>query len=423
MEYSNLINFFMVLSHGFLTVYTTLLMEFREPQRVWRRRWIVLSSLFLLINAFIRCIFQGDSYIRVSLFTLTIPYLLLMAWCSRYKGFRLFFIAFTCLWMACVADSAGIFAQSLWVEYPWIRLLVRIVVYMALYLVLRRLRPYYQRILRILDRGWGILCIIPALTYLTTIYMITNLLPQTPLPAAICICSVTMVCSCAYILIYLFFVRILQEYELKNGRDLLSIQILALQRQSEASRKAEEAMSIQRHDMRHQWTTLSALVEQGDKKAILDFIGAAQKQLDETVVVRWCQNAALNAVFTYYFSQAEHANIKIRAELAIPEQLPVVAQELSMVFSNALENAIKACTALPEEKREIDVKCIQRPRLMLQVENPYTGQIHFDADGLPIAAESGHGIGTRSIVAFCKKHHALWEYQAKDGWFRLRISM
>ena len=360
---------------------------------------------------------------RIALFTLTIPYLLLILWCSRYKGFRALFNVCTCLWMSCVADSAGVLAQSLTGETSWLRLTVRVVVYLALYLALRKLRPYYLQMLRLLDRGWGVLCLIPTITYLLALYMISSLLPKNPLPIAIALCGATAICTCSYILIYLFFVRVVREYELRNSRELMSVQISALERQSEANREAEEAMRIQRHDMRHQWTALSALAEQGDMKAVLDFIGGAKRQHDETAPQRWCQNSMLNAMFSTYFTRAEREGIRVETKLVIPAALPVDAAELSMVFANALENAVKACRALPEGKREIICKCLDRPRLMLQVENPYAGEVRFNIEGLPIAMEEGHGIGTRSIVAFCKKYGAQWDYQAKGGWFRLRIML
>ena len=60
---------------------------------------------------------------------------------------------------------------------------------------------------------------------------------------------------------------------------------------------------------------------------------------------------------------------------------------------------------------------------MLKVENTYNGKVRFGSDGLPLSSEDGHGIGTRSIAAFCKKYDASWSYDASDGWFILRIAL
>ena len=425
MDYNNALNALMVLvTQAVLGSYVMLLTEFREPQRVWMGRWIAVIVLTVAINvALILFANFWQLYTRLGVLTVTVPYILFTLWCSRYRGLRVVFNICTCLWLGCIGNAAGMIAQALLPESPGIDIVVRLIAYLALYVVLRSLKNYYQRMLLLLDRGWGILCLISIFTFLTVLYMANNLLVQNPLIVSFAILGVTLVCTCAYGLIYLFFGRVLREYELRNIQQMMDVQIGAIERQLAATSAAEEAIRIQRHDLRHQWTLLSVLIGQGDKEAIKDFIGAVQKQLDEAAPACWCKNAMLNAVFTCYFAQAKQQGITVEAKLAIGEQLPVPAAELSMVFANALENAITSCLALPLEQRKIICKCIEHPCLMLQVENPYQGEVYFDSEGLPIAASPGHGIGTRSIAAFCQKHHAVWNYQVQDGWFKLRISL
>ena len=423
MMYSDLINFLMILSHGIIGFYTVLLIEFKEPQRFWRRLWIVLLILFLVINGFIRVAFGGDAYMLVAAFTLTLPYLLIILWCSRYKGLRVVFCACTCLWMGCIADAAGLIAQTILGDNSWIRLAVRVAVYIALYLVLRLLRPYYLRMLRILDYGWGVLCFIPAVTYLTVLYMVGYLLPMDPVAVTAAVCGITALSVCAYILIYLFFMRVRQSYELKNSRDLMKAQILTFEQSLNASRAMEDKLRIQRHDMRHQWITLAELVKRGDEKATLDFIDAVERRLDEIEPVWQCGNSILNATFSSYFYRAREEDIEIEAELSVGEELPVDPAELSMALANALDNAIKACVKLPRKKRRIVCRCVDGPPLKLEIENPYIGEVKFSEDGYPLDENGETGVGARSILAFCEKYNAEWKYRAEDGLFRLEIAL
>ena len=423
MMYSDLINFLMILSHGIIGFYTVLLIEFKEPQRFWRRLWIVLLILFLVINGFIRVAFGGDAYMLVAAFTLTLPYLLIILWCSRYKGLRVVFCACTCLWMGCIADAAGLIAQTILGDNSWIRLAVRVAVYIALYLVLRLLRPYYLRMLRILDYGWGVLCFIPAVTYLTVLYMVGCFLPKDPVAVTAAVCGITALSVCAYILIYLFFMGVRQSYELKNSRDLMKAQILTFEQSLNASRAMEDKLRIQRHDMRHQWITLAELVKRGDEKATLDFIDAVERRLDEIEPVWQCGNSILNATFSSYFYRAREEGIEIEAELSVGEELPVDPAELSMAFANALDNAIKACVKLPRKKRKIVCRCVDGPPLKLKIENPYIGEVKFSEDGYPVDENGETGVGARSILAFCEKYNAEWKYRAEDGLFRLEIAL
>mgnify|MGYP002748638005 FL=1 len=60
---------------------------------------------------------------------------------------------------------------------------------------------------------------------------------------------------------------------------------------------------------------------------------------------------------------------------------------------------------------------------MLEFSNPCKPEVRIGADGLPVTKDSGHGIGTRSIVAFAEKYQAVYRFQVVDGWFRLRLAL
>jgi len=91
------------------------------------------------------------------------------------------------------------------------------------------------------------------------------------------------------------------------------------------------------------------------------------------------------------------------------------------VFANAIENAINACEILDENDRYIEVRAITYPCFMLQISNSFDGKIAFDKNGIPESKKAGHGFGTRSIVAFCKKNNAVYEFKTDDRKFSLRI--
>ena len=60
---------------------------------------------------------------------------------------------------------------------------------------------------------------------------------------------------------------------------------------------------------------------------------------------------------------------------------------------------------------------------MIEISNSYAGAITFDRRGLPVSNKQGHGIGTRSIVAFAEKHNALYLFRTENGWFKLQIAV
>lgn len=202
---------------------------------------------------------------------------------------------------------------------------------------------------------------------------------------------------------------------------LLSTQLSALQSRIDSTRAAEEAIRLERHDLRHRLQTVAELAEKGDSQSILDFVQGAQRRLEGQAPPRWCRQPILDAVFSSCFRQAKQQGIEVQASIQLPDALPVDEAELAVALSNALENAIHAAAALPETDRRLCCKIISRPGLMLEISNPCPDEVRFDAQGLPLSTRAGHGLGVQSISAFCRKYGALLKYQWKDGWLSLRI--
>ena len=94
----------------------------------------------------------------------------------------------------------------------------------------------------------------------------------------------------------------------------------------------------------------------------------------------------------------------VNLNLDIPNVLPVEATELATVVSNMIENASIACAGLPKGQEPwISLICINSPRFLFQISNPYAGTLTLDENGLPVTDRQCHGIGMKSILAFMKK--------------------
>lgn len=364
-----------------------------------------------------------DTYVRVGVFTVTFPYVFITIWVSRHKGANVLFNIATCLFIGSIGAANGLLAEFLFPHFDLARPMARIISFAFLYILLFKLRQPYFRMLYMLKRGWIILCMVPITTFLVFVYIGNYIYLISPVPALIVMYSTLIICSCAYALIYLFFEKVQQEYEAQRNSDLLSMQLHAVGGRIEAIQVAEDKVRIERHDLRHRLATVASLLEKNERDTALKYIGQSQQHLDSLQLSRWCKNPILDAILSSYFQQIEAEGIRLDTQIAITDDLQVSAADLSIVFANALENAINACRKMPMGKRQIIFKCISKPQLMMEVSNSYSGDVIINSYGLPVATERGHGIGTRSIAAFVEKYKALCDYQVKDGWFRLRISL
>ena len=99
--------------------------------------------------------------------------------------------------------------------------------------------------------------------------------------------------------------------------------------------------------------------------------------------------------------------------------------DISVLFGNALDNAIEAVSQIPDpEQRLIHLTVSQHLGfLRIQVENRYTGRLRM-LNGLPLTTKADnrfHGYGVKSIQATVEKYGGSVTFRGEDGWFELRV--
>jgi len=366
-----------------------------------------------------------EHIMEVTLFTATIPSLVLFYFLSKYRDGRFFFTFClsdtTCLWLMQVTNLLDRLCGS-----TYIMLFLSRLVLFPLFCILlwKKFRHPYLELQDNLPSGWWMITAISAGFYLLLLTVSVPVgIPFADRQELVRVLLVNILMPITYLTILFSLHRQMLYYEARNKQDLLSAQVSGLEGRITATKEAEATLRIERHDLRHKLLTVEDMIQRGGKDEALAYIHSLQGEVEYASPERWCADPLLDAVFSAYFAQARRKGIRIKANLAIPEELPVDSAELSTVFANALENAIHACAALPEEQREIVCTCISHPSLMFEIANPYRGTIRFDEHGLPVAQTPGHGIGTRSIAGFCEKHDACCVYETRDGWFHLKLAL
>ncbi len=399
-----------------------------HPKYSPRRTYITIfaiAAILLPIGLTLFAILGPEYTTAVTLFTCTIPSLVLFYLLSKYRDGRFFFtFCFsdtTCIWLLQATNLLDRLCGGTYIVLVLTRLAL-----LPLFVILlwKKLRRPYLELQAGLPGGWWTNTAISALFYL--LLLVTSVPVDVPFEdrqALARILLVLILMPITYLALLGSLHRQMLYYEARNKRDLLTAQVSGLEGRISAAQAAEEAIRIERHDLRHKLLTVEDMIERGEKEAALAYIHTLQGEVEYVKPEQWCANPLLDAVFSSYFAQARRQGIRLKVKLDIPEELPVDPAELSTVFANALENAIRACATLPEEKRELVCTCISHPSLMFEVANPYQGTVRFDETGQPMAQTPGHGIGTRSIAAFCEKHDACCVYEAKDGWFHLKIAL
>jgi len=302
-------------------------------------------------------------------------------------------------------------------------LLLRLAVYcIIIFFEYRFLRRPFLALSSIIQNGWLVLAVIPCSLMIFVVALEVYPTHFTENPTGVFFMYLFgIVIIILYIAVFQYLSMQYRFQTAAHNMELMKLQIENLKEKMEYDAIAAKQTLIDRHDTRHKFQTVAYLLESGKIPEALDYITQSVNQVQAGSSVTYCKDILLNATLSSYFGQAKKAGIVLETRLSFPDTLPVDSGEFSVVIANALENAIKACCSLPEKQRVIVCKCIYKPRLMLEISNPCKEDIVFSKEGIPLSKEKEHGIGTRSIMAFCKKYGALCSFSLEDGWFTLKI--
>ena len=212
----------------------------------------------------------------------------------------------------------------------------------------------------------------------------------------------------------------LNEYKLKADAEILE---MAARNMKDRLLTTEELMRQDRairHDRRHFEALLYSLLEDGKVEEARECLSERLSQ-EPRSSRRFCENTTVNAALTHYISLAERQKIKVNASVNIPFDPGVDEMKLAIAISNLLENAIHACEKVPEGERFIDITAKFKEQLLLEISNSCEKKVELDEDGHPFSSEVGHGIGTKSVLAFVSETGSEIRYIAEDKVFKVRM--
>ena len=201
------------------------------------------------------------------------------------------------------------------------------------------------------------------------------------------------------------------EYEMLYGKALEARMALESrmtaerEHQWQLSQENREAINLKCHDIRHQIRLLA-----DDAGACVDqeFLADLAREVDVYDSLMETGNQALDTILSEKALVCEREAIELSC-IADGAALDFMAPpEIYALFGNALDNALRATREVDDpDRRSVSVVVRRVGALVsIHVENYFTGERHFSADGLPVSTQegAGHGYGTRSMRQIVERH-------------------
>lgn len=136
--------------------------------------------------------------------------------------------------------------------------------------------------------------------------------------------------------------------------------------------------------------------------------------VEESKSLSECDNVIVNAVLLQKGKVCRKEGISFKRKVQIPEETGISPMHLCNLFSNLLDNAIRASLALSREERRITLLAtLDKGFLQIVLENTALTE--------KTAPRARHGYGMRILSDIAKEYEGTMEHSFQDGIFTTRI--
>ncbi len=217
-----------------------------------------------------------------------------------------------------------------------------------------------------------------------------------------------------------------KSYVRQSKLSILETENTLYSKQCEIMQSSTEELQEFRHDMNNQFIALSQLIKS-------EQYGEAEKQLSHLtsltkskIIYSTSGNVIIDGLINYKLQNALSDKIKVKTEIAVPNQINIETTDLVAILGNLIDNALNALADVPEDRRSLTIKVVfSQERLIIRTSNPYVGEV-MCKDGKIISAKRNskqHGYGLNNIAKAVNKYKGYMDIDYTGNNFTVDILM
>lgn len=215
-----------------------------------------------------------------------------------------------------------------------------------------------------------------------------------------------------------------QSYKLaleKEKNAAMQLQQNAAVKEISLLETAQRDEAIYRHDMRHHLNYINACIQTGKLSEAADYIKTLSERLNSFQMSRqYCGNNALNLILSSFADEAEKVEVTMKFNIKAVDFSRFHDIDLCILFSNALENSLKACSPQEEDRRYVVLDAYEKGgKLCIFIANGCSPALYLKQ----AAGSEALGTGTLSMMAIVEKYDGICEFSAENGQFIFQATM
>ncbi len=282
----------------------------------------------------------------------------------------------------------------------------------------------WQELVLLLSPAWSLLLVKPIMSSYFLLWMdgikngsIKENIQANPYRVLFCIFAYVPIVS-----VIVFYQKLKEKQEDIFVKNSVKKQIADLSGHIEHIEKIYEEMRGIRHDLGNHLTVIERLAEAGDTKELVRYTKKFTESFEGLQPEIKTGNVVTDVILSEIAGQCEKAGILFESCFMYPQKLAIDPFDMSIVLSNALQNALDA--ARDVSGSSIRIKSVQREQVfIINVGNTIDHMAAVNDDNIPPSSkhESGHGYGLKNIRSIAVKYKGDIEIRQEESDGRLNF--
>ena len=219
----------------------------------------------------------------------------------------------------------------------------------------------------------------------------------------------------------LLMVRTEQRVQLEVENELLESQLDAqLAHYGDLTAQYEQIRAM-RHDISHHLNTINALLQAGNLQAASEYSEQLLPAQTYSSRLGSCRNPVVDAFLYTRTQEAELRGVPVRADVSLPVELPVSNTDLIVAFGNLLDNALEACSGIPDAAITLRAH-MDKGYLVIQESNPVCARQPQGKKHRRIP-ELERGVGFRVLSSLAAKYDGSFRHTCENDTYTVTLSL
>ena len=398
------------------------MMAFFEQRR--SSKWICALSYFsyFAVTSFLYL------FVDIPILTLLANYGLYFLISLNYKSSMLkrmlsslYILAFCVIAEVIIAACTGYFQFSVFTEGNYSNSLGAIAVPLITYVVALLLYNFksVRRYHNVKLSTWLASVMMPVVTFILNVLIVhSEDVTQTEvIVATILILLVNVTTFYLYDSLAANYIKLSEAAVLEKERELYFNQCTMMENSTNELRAF-------RHDLNNQLIGVTELIENRKYMEAEELIGVLSKKLNTGILFSRTGNIPVDSIINYKLQNAANEQIRVEAEIAVPEEFVMDISDCITILGNLLDNALYAVRQVEEAERFLKFKVVfDKGRLVVQCVNPYVTKVQHEK-GKIVSTKTDrdkHGFGLKNMEAVVEKYNGCIDICHEEGIFSVDI--